>query len=397
VQTSHRILLTLQGFSMRKIISLICLLLPIAVYADELQLKENAPDRYTVAKGDTLWDISAKFFKDPWKWPQIWGYNKETIRNPHWIYPGNLVYLDRNSHTLKVDENGTESVPESAPAGVESATNSATTVVPVANSAEGNEVPVVEETSRFSGATKYNPRARVLRGTSEAIPLISLRDIGPFLTRPLVVENDDLEKAPVLIGTYEQRQLLGSNDIAYAQNMPNDKGERWQIYREDHVFKDPDTGEKLGTEVFYLGDAAVEKFGDITSLKITDSVREIGKGDHFAQATTGFSTNYLPRAPEKTISAKVISIYGGVAQGGQNNVVTLNKGRRDGLENGHVLALYQKGEVVPSHNMFKRNIVLPDVRYGLIFVFRVFEKVSYALVMETRLPVEVLDRASNPE
>jgi hypothetical protein len=380
---------------MRKIISLICLLLPIAVYADELQLQENAPDRYIVVKGDTLWDISAKFFKDPWKWPQIWGYNKDTIKDPHWIYPGNLVYLDHGTHTLKVDE--TPSAAAGTPPGVVAGTETATTGAPPAETGAGAEVPSVEESPNSSGAIKYSPRARVLRGTSEAIPLISLKDIGPFLTRPLVIEDDELENAPALIGTYEHRQLLGTNDIAYAKNMPNDKGERWQIYREDHVFKDPDTGEKLGTEVFYLGDASVEKFGDITSLRVTNSVREIAKGDHFAQATTGFSSNYLPRAPEKTISAKVISIYGGVVQGGQNNVITLNKGRRDGLENGHVLALYQKGEELRSGNPFKRNIVLPDVRYGLVFVFRVFEKVSYALVMQTRLPVEVLDRASNPE
>jgi hypothetical protein len=374
---------------MRKIISLICLLLPITVFADELQMQENAPDRYTVVKGDTLWDISAKFFKDPWKWPQIWGYNKDTIKDPHWIYPGNLVYLDHTTHTLKVEETGANVAP--------AATELANTDAAAADSAVGTEVPAVIESPNSAGSIKYSPRARILKGTNEAIPLISLKDIGPFLTRPLVIEDDELENAPKLVGTYEQRQLLGTNDVAYAKNMPSDKGERWQVYREDHVFKDPDTGERLGTEVFYLGDASVEKFGDITSLRITNSVREIAKGDHFAQATTGFNSNYLPRAPEKEISAKVISIYGGVVQGGQNNVVTLNKGRRDGLENGHVLALYQKGEELRSGNPFKRNTVLPDVRYGLVFVFRVFDKVSYALVMQTRLPVEILDRASNPE
>jgi hypothetical protein len=132
-------------------------------------------------------------------------------------------------------------------------------------------------------------------------------------------------------------------------------------------------------------------------LKITSALLEINIGDRFAQARTGFATNYQPRAPEKQISAKVISIYGGVLQAGQNAVVTLNKGSRDGLENGHVLALYQKGEVLSSHSLFKSDTVLPDVRYGLLFVFRVFNKVSYALVMQTRLPVQLLDRASTPE
>ncbi len=367
---------------MRKIISLICLLLPITVYADELRLQENAPDSYVVVKGDTLWDISAKFFKDPWKWPQIWGYNKDTIKDPHWIYPGNVVYLDRNAHTLRVGE---------APiaAGAESAPAEASTMA---------EVPSVEETtSSTSGAIKLSPHAREVRGTSEAIPMISLKDIGPFLARPLVIEDDELENAPVLVGTYEQRKLLGTDDVAYAKDMPSDRGERWQIYRPDRTFKDPDTGEVLGHEVVYLGDASVEKFGTITSLKITNAVLEIGKGDRFAQATTGFASNYQPRAPSKEINARVISVYGGVQQAGQNAVVTLNKGRRDGLENGHVLALYQKGEVLRNPSWFRSNIELPDVRYGLLFVFRVFDKVSYALVMQTRLPVQLLDRASTPE
>lgn len=366
---------------MRKIISLICLLLPIAVFADELQLRENAPESYIVVKGDTLWDISAKFFKDPWKWPQIWGYNKDTIKDPHWIYPGNVVYLDQSTHTLKVGE--TAPVQASSPEGA----------------ITSGEVPSVTEGAiSAEGVTKLSPRARVVRGRGEAIEMISLKDIGPFLTRPLVFEDDELAGAPVLAGTYERRQLLGTDDIAYAQNMPNDKGERWQIYRPGITFIDPDTKEVLGREVVYLGDATVEKFDDpLATLKITHSVLEIHKGDRFAQAATGFATNYQPHAPEKDISARVISIYGGVVQAGQNSVVTINKGRRDGLENGHVLALYQAGEVVRNDNLFKRNLVLPDMRYGLLFVFRVFDKVSYALVMETRLPVYIGDRASTPE
>lgn len=352
---------------MRKIISLICLLLPIAAYADELQLRENAPDRYVVVQGDTLWDISAKFFKDPWKWPQIWGYNKDTIKDPHWIYPGDVVYLDHATRTLQVGE----------PSAV--------------------EIPPVEEVASFSDAIKYSPQVRIVESTREAVPTISLKAIGPFLARPLVIEDDELEDAPVLAGTYEQRKLLGTGDVAYAEGMPSDKGESWQIYRPDRTFIDPDTDEVLGHEVVYLGDAVVDKFDKVSTLKITSSVLEISKGDRFAQATTGFASNYQPRAPSKEINAKVISIYGGVLQAGQNGVVTLNKGKRDGLETGHVLALYQKGEVLPKPGWFTDDTVLPDVRYGLLFVFRVFDKVSYALVMETRLPVQLLDRASTPE
>jgi hypothetical protein len=370
---------------MRKIISLICLLLPIAVFADELQLQDNAPNRYVVVKGDTLWDISAKFFKDPWKWPQIWGYNKDTIQNPHWIYPGNVVFLDPNTHTLKVDGASPDTV-------VTTPADTAPTTVDL-----GSDVPSVEETPNTAGSVKISPRAREVAGSREAIPVISLKEIGPFLTRPLVIEDDEFENSPELIGTYQHRQLIGTGDIAYAQNMPDDKGESWQIYRPSLTLKDPDTGEVLGQEVFYLGDASVEKFGKITTLRVINSVREIAKGDRFAQATTGFASNYIPRAPGNIVSATVIAVYGGVTQAGQNNVIALNKGSRDGLESGHVLALYQKGEEIRSRNLFKRNIVLPDARSGLLFVFRVFNKVSYALVLETTMPVQVLDHASNPK
>jgi hypothetical protein len=378
---------------MRKIISLICLLLPLLACADELQLKPDAPERYIVVKGDTLWDISAKFFKDPWKWPQIWGYNKDTIKDPHWIYPGNLVYLDSSTHTLKVGEPPVASS-DAAPVAAPVATGSTTELPPVTTSEADTEVPV--ETTLPSGVVKLSPRARVLQGRGDAIPSLPLKVIGPFLSRPLVFEDDELEGAPKLVGTYEQRQLLGTGDVAYAKDMPNDKGERWQIYRPNVTFKDPDTGEVLGHEVVYLGDAAVEKFGEVTALKITNAVLEINKGDYFSQSTAGFAANYQPHAPNKDINARVISIYGGVLQAGQNAVVTLNKGKRDGLENGHVLALFQKGEVL-HNSWFRANTVLPDVRYGLLFVFRVFDKVSYALVMETKLPVQLLDRASTPE
>jgi hypothetical protein len=361
---------TLLGFSMRKIISLICLLLPILANADEVQIREDAPDRHIVVKGDTLWDISAKFFKDPWKWPEIWALNKQDIKDPHWIYPGNVVYLDRRSGTLSTNP----------PSGD---TTSAAT--------QNSDVAPANDTEKFS------PKVRVVGQNSEAIPAIPLNIISSFLSRPLVVEGEELESAPKLVGTYEQRTLLSANDIAYAKDLPSDKGAQWQIYRPSVTFVDPDTDEELGQEVLYLGDATAEKFGDPSTMRITKSVLEINKGDYFAQAASGYSANFLPHAPSTNINAKIISIYGGVEQAGQRAVITLNKGQRDGIEVGHVLGVYQKGEVIKTKGWFTPNVVLPDMRYGLVMVFRVFNKVSYALVMETKLPVQLLDRASTPE
>jgi hypothetical protein len=360
---------------MRKIISLIFFLLPVLAFAagsanpsdNRLNIRSDAPDRHIVVKGDTLWDISGTFFKDPWRWPFIWGLNKDTIKDPHWIYPGDVIYLDRKNGTLSFGESGATT----AASGVGAASSVGET---------GNTVVLY-------------PKVRIERSVHDAISSIPASAIAPFLTRPLIVEKDQLKNAPTLIGARQGRVILGNDDTAFVKNLPADKGDQWQIYRPGKTFVDPVTNEVLGIEAIYLGNAQVTHFGDVSTVKITHAVEEINAGDRLILHTEDEPSNYLPRAPENKISATVISIYGGLSQGGQNTVITLNKGARAGLETGHVLALYHKGEVVKSGG---ENYKLPDERYGLVFVFRVFNKVSYGLVMETRLPVQLLDSAKNP-
>ena len=357
---------------MRKIISLIFFLLPVLAFAAgsespsdiRLNIRSDAPDRHIVVKGDTLWDISGTFFKDPWKWPHIWGLNKDTIKDPHWIYPGDVIFLDRNNGTLRIGESGASSA-EMAASGV---------------SDTGNTV-------------KLYPEVRIYPSSHDAISSIPASAIQPFLTRPLIIEADELKNAPTLIGAREGRVILGNDDTAFVKNLPADKGDQWQIYRPGKTFVDPDTKKVLGIEAIYLGNIEVTHFADVSTVNITHAVEEINAGDRLVLHSEDEASSYLPRAPENKISARVISIYGGVSQGGQNTVITLNKGARDGLEKGHVLALYHKGEVVKSDG---QKYTLPDERYGLVFVFRVFNKVAYALVMETRLPVQLLDSAKNP-
>jgi LysM domain len=358
---------------MRKIISLICLLLPVLALGAEsekpsdilMNIRNDAPDRHIVVKGDTLWDISGKFFKDPWKWPQIWGFNKETIKDPHWIYPGDVIYLDRRSGTLRIGQPGPEETSGMAASGV----------------------------SNIGNEERLSPK--ILEGPSshDAIPSIPGSVIGPFLSQPLVIDEGDLEGAPAIIGAREGRVVLGNDDTAFVKSMPTDKGDRWQIFRPGKTFVDPDSGEVLGIEAIYLGNADVTHYADVSTIVITHAVQEIYAGDRLVVPSVETINAYLPRAPERKISASVISIYGGVSQGGQNSIITLNKGARDGLEIGHVLALYRKGEVVKSEG---ERYTLPDERYGLTFVFRVFNKVSYALVMQVRRPVELLDHANTP-
>jgi hypothetical protein len=369
---------------MRKIISLICFLLPALACADQLQIRPDAPDRYIVVKGDTLWDISGKFFRDPWMWPHIWGLNKDTIKDPHWIYPGDVIHLDRANGTLRIGEAETEkpAIAETAAGGTDVARD------------KKAEPEVSGNVIRLSPKVHEEPSAH------DAIPSIPAHIIGPFLSQPLVIEENELAGAPELIGAREGRVLLGTHDVGFATGMVPAKGDKWQVYRPGKKFIDPETEEVLGIEAVYLGSADVTAFADVSTLSITHSVQEIHSGDLLAAASADAANPYLPRAPEISIAAQVISVYGGVTQAGQNAAIVLNKGARDGLEVGHVLALYRKGDIVKvkGKSLFSwdKSYALPDERYGLVFVFRVFNKASYALVMQTKLPVQVLDRALTP-
>jgi hypothetical protein len=305
-----------------------------------------------------LWDISAKFFSDPWKWQYIWGMNKDSIKDPHWIYPGDVIYLDRINGTLRIGGQP----PSAAPAPVD------------------------------LNVVRLSPKVREDRSSHDAVPTIPVGAISPFLSQPLVIENDALKDAPTLIGAREGRVMLGKGDIGFVKDLPAGKN-NWQLFRPGKSLIDPDTKEVLGVEAIYLGRAEVTNSAAISTVSITESVQEIVKNDRLIVPSGDAANNYIPHAPQGDIAARVISIYGGVSQAGQNTVITLNKGKRDGLESGHVLALYHQGETVTHDD---NRYTLPDERYGLTMVFRVFDKVSYALVMQTRLPVQLLDRAQTP-
>lgn len=353
------------GFQMRKIISLICLVLPIVAWAGEPRIRDNAPDQHIVVRGDTLWDIASHFFDDPWQWQHIWGLNRDTIKDPHWIYPGDIVRLDRHNGTLHV------------------ATN-----------------------HDIGNTLKLSPQVHTGEGQSQAIPPIPTVDIEPFLKRPLIIGENDLRGAPRLVATLNQRVALSTDDIAYFRGLP-DRGIDWQIYRPGKPLIDPDSREVLGYEAIYLGDARVERFGEPSSVRITRATQEILKGDRLIAKAARRAQDLIPHAAEAGLSAKVISIHGESTLAGQHSVVTINKGTLDGIENGHVLALSRIGEKVrdneisecredSSHCTDERDITLPELRYGLLLIFRTFDRVAYALVMQTEHPVELLDLVRTP-
>lgn len=332
--------------------------------ADEIQLQDNPPERYVVVKGDTLWDIAGRFLKQPWRWPEIWGMNREQIKDPHWIYPGDVIILDKSGAT------------------------------PTLRLVKGEKFTKGEAGER--NMVKLSPTIRVEEGRIGAIPSISPSAIEPFLSKPLVTSATGLEKSPYLVAAEEGRVILGTGNKAYVRGVKAQDGAYWQVYRAGQALIDPDSKETLGYEAVYLGDVTVTHTGDPATVEITKAVLEINAGDRLVPPPDQTFNAYVPHAPDKAIKGKVISAYGGVAEAGQNAIVTINKGSRDGLENGHVLALYRHGETAKPLYGEKEGVKLPDERYGLVFVFRVFERVSYALTVQTNRPVKMLDVVQTP-
>jgi hypothetical protein len=378
----------------------------------QADLVADAPSEYTVVKGDTLWGISGRFLKDPWKWPHIWQMNQDQIKNPHLIYPGDVVRLDREALRLSLASGGAGGAAGMGGSGAEAAAN----------------------------VVKLEPRVRI-EPLQTAIPSIPGSVIGPFLSQPLVVEVGGMDNAPAILATEESRVVIGAGDTAYADRIGTDDGVNWQVFRQGVALRDPESGEVLGYEARYVGDARVQRFGNPTTLFITKARQEINRGDRLSPARESAYPTYVPRAPDKPIIGSIMSVDGGVSEFGQYNVITINRGARDGVEVGHVLAAYRRGATVggtgrsmdfsasaprwlsgmdirpvpvvpdppgapPPPPSAPGKVVgvaatggsvkLPDERTGLIFVFRVFDKLSYALVMRSSRPIYIGDVVRTP-
>ena len=320
-----------------------------------LELADGAPDRHIVVPGDTLWSISSKFLKQPYRWPEVWRLNQEQIRNPQRIYPGQVLILDRRG-----------------------------------------DQPQLKIADAIATATaKAEPRIYSESNTRE-ISSIPQQAIEPFLSEPLVAEPGQLDSAPRIVATQEDRVYIGKGDLAYVTGV-KDKATLWQIYRPGKALVDPESKETLGHEAFYLGSASLVREGEPTTFEVITSRREIGRGDHLLPAPRLDVISYVPHAPAKAVHGRVVSVYGGVGQAGRDSIVTLSRGKREGLEVGHVLALSRSGAEISGRHEGKKEVHrLPDERYGLLFVFRVFERVSYALVMNVTRTVEIGDVVANP-
>lgn len=326
----------------------------------------NAPDQHTVVRGDTLWGISGRFLEHPWCWPQVWDLNREEIRDPHWIYPGQVVVFDRAAGRLRIGQGG-------------------------GSGAGTGDIPVV----------RLSPHTRMQGLGREAIPAIPANAIEPFLSQPLVVEENALAGTPYIVATNENHVYLGKGDKAYVRG--DLKGHTlFQVFRPSRPLLDPVSQAVIGHEAAYLGTVRLDRpaadSGEAHRFIVDSSRQEMGVGDRLLPMPPDPILSYAPHAPEMPLAAHVVSVYGGVGSAGQNDVISVNRGKANGLDVGSVLQLYRAGPVVPDRSGNSNvPVKLPDEKYGTLFIFRVFDNISYGLVMQVTDAVRVGDIARSPE
>ena len=331
------------------------------------ELSPNAPDSYTVKTRDTLWDISKLFLKSPWRWPELWGMNLDQIRNPHLIYPGQILYLDKTGGRARLR---------------------------MGQAVGGND--------------RLSPRIRSSELGAGSLASIPFGLIEPFLNEAVIFQTNELEAAPRIVATQEGRVILGRGDTAYVRGDLSN-GTDYRIFRQPKPLVDPTTKELLGYEAVYVGSAEYVKQGETrvdaagkseivpATFTVTNVRQEAGVGDRLALVPAREYTNYAPHAPQGLMEGQIVSLYGDALTAGQNQIVALNRGARDGMERGHVLALIRNGaRVVDTTDASKPTIKLPDERHGLLFVFRVFDRMSYALILSVKEPVSAGDRFAQP-
>ena len=347
----------------------------------ESDLAANAPETYVVKRGDTLWDISRMYLKQPWRWPELWGMNLKTIANPHLIYPGQTLYLERKDGFARL----------------------------------------VTSRSGEDDVIRISPRVRSESLSGNALPAVNQRLIEAFLVEPEVLGEGESEKAPRLVGATQERALLSPGDRVYGRSADNslEMGQERQFYR---VFrnavpmKDPETGAILGYEAQYLGKAQLmagerqETTLDVkgrqhtdpvpASLDVTSVKEEIRIGDKLLPMPRLQVTSYIPHAPDEHLQGSVVSIYGSnsVANAARNNVIAINRGQADGVELGHVFRLMTRGARIKDKTDADQTVIkLPNEVNGLAMVFRTFDKVSYALILEAKEGVKVGDALISPD
>ena len=362
---------------------MILFVISIKAHADEVHLNPNHPEQYTVVKNDTLWGIAEKFLIHPWQWPEIWNAN-EKIKNPNLIYPGDIIYLTIINGKPQIrflkrkpqDEDSKQSVcilKDDVPIKGRS---------DFSVSKEGKLVPCIREVT-----------------VRQAITLIPYEQISAFLNFSKVVSENNVSNVPYVVDIAAEHLIASVGDRLYVHGLIDSERHNYSIYRKGDSYISPDNGEVLGYDLNYIADATLQQFADPATLIITKSNSEILHGDWVMPKTDEeLSLNYFPKSPKTKVSANIIRIFGGLSQTGPLGVVAIDKGHQDGISEGHVLTVVENCQFFKDpyqvNNSEKTN--LPCEQIGTLMVFRVFERVSYALVMSATQDINLLDKVKAP-
>lgn len=313
-----------------------------------LELAPNAPERHVVVPGDTLWDISGKFLKSPWRWPELWRMNKTEVKNPHLIYPGQVLVLEYDADgqpRLRVEGSG--------------------------------DLPNV----------KLEPKIYV-EPQKKAIASIPYDLIRPYLAQPLVLNSQEIESLPHIVSAENDRVTLGAGDKIFVSGIRGGDQQVWHIYRPGDRLREIGSREVLGYEAVHTGSARLLTAGEPSMLQITRSPIEVFRGDRLVPEPEPQIISYMPRVPEQLIRGQVLTIYGAAGYAGRHSIISFSRGARDGVEVGHVFSLLRASRRVDDRiNGYKQTFITPEQPTGQAFVFQVFDRVSYALVMSADDPV----------
>lgn len=344
--------------------------------APKVRLADNHPRKYIVKKGDTLWDIANLFLQDPWYWPEIWQRNPQ-VENPHLIYPGDeltLTYINGQPQ-IQLSRNG------------------------AVTRYEGTDV---------NGRKVVRLSPKIHRQTlDEAIPNIPADAVRQFLTRPRVVSDAEWEKAPYIVGSDDAHLVLGANNKVYIRGELDKERNHYSVFREGKRLEDPDTGETLGHEIIYAAEISIKKYANPSSGVLLKTTREVLIGDRLLPTDKGaIDQQYFPHIPKNRINGTIISLFDAISSIAKYQIAVINRGRDAKLEVGHLLATYQKGELAKDKFMDKSSmdrdtedrldILLPDERSGLMMIFKVFDRVSYGLILKSTRRISKLDKVDKP-
>jgi hypothetical protein len=335
--------------------------------AEGMQLNPNAPDSYTVKRGDTLWGIAKVFLKDPWYWPEIWQVNPQ-IQNPHLIYPGDtlrLVYI------------------------------------------EGRPRLVLQAGLERGNGARVEPRVRS-QPLEAAVTTIPYETVAAFMSKPMVLDKDEIKDAPYVLSTRDDHVVMSEGNTVYARGFKTaaELGQHYNLVRVGEPLRDPDDNKILGYNGVFTGAGHVTRVGDPATLIMTQSTRETYPGDKLVPGGIDVPLDFVPSPPRNNVDGRIIMVSDGVTIIGQYEVVVINRGTRDGLQPGNVLAVYsasdpvydnsKKGFVHPTSTLFQKKVNLPDERTGTFMVFKTFNRMSYGLIMEATDVIRVSDKVESP-